>query len=1041
MHIRSLKNFLALNFMLVAILPLLMVSILSLALMRQSLKQTIANKNLAITRTLAGEVDLFLQEPIRLLQQVRDVIALQNGNGRAIDAHLRTVIDNYRFFDMVQIVADNGRVKHMAPLNQDIVNTDMSGQEFFIASKISLLPYWSKTFISLQTGYPAVTVSLPMENDIIVGYLNLGILSIMATTLSDDTQGKICITDHKGVVIAHTDPHKVLQRTNLMGTAEVRAGSQEKEGTFVRVDEDNPAKNKLASVSLVGKTGWLVLYHEDIALAYAPLYLLNKLLFAALVLSVITAILLAVLVMKKAMQPITQLLSNTRKITQGDYNLHLPPTDFSEVKKLTEQFAAMAGAVEQREQNLRYRSELDSLISNISTELISLPPDGLEQRIQQALAEIGTFLGVDRSYIFLLDQKKQTMICRFQWFAEETPAHLQELRQCNLHHDFPWFEHTLQHEPVVHVPCVAELPPQAAAEKKVLQQDGIQSLLYLPMFTGETMTGFIGFDSVSTSPSWPHNLLIYLRILAELFTNAIEREQADFILKRLQTAIDQARDAIAILDAEGVIQFVNPAFTAITGFSRNQVLSEPITHFLLPRDQHSSQNQPIGKALAEGKHWSGHFSGKRSDGHILDQDITFSPIHHGRDLNGYVFVSRDVTEELQLQAHLQQSQKMESIGTLAGGIAHDFNNILSAIIGHAELADMTPKTPAKVEKHLQQILVASKRASGLVRQILTFSRRSGQQNISLQIQPIVKESLKLLRASLPATIEIRQNITKTDPIQADPTQIHQVVMNLCANAFHAMEEKGGILTVNLYPVTISNEPDEPSPAPAELKIGDYVLLSIADNGPGIPADIAERIFEPYFTTKEQGKGTGLGLAVVHGIVSQAGGIIQVQSQPDKGTIFNLYFPVTKAEAGQPHIEENLTAPAGTGHILVVDDEEMLGRLLNEMLTNLGYRVTVETNSVKALEQFRAQADNFDLILTDMTMPNMTGLDLAEQILQIRPHIPIILCSGYSEGLDPILLKKKGIDGLLHKPFDRARLARIIAKGLSTGTGNSTPHND
>jgi signal transduction histidine kinase/ActR/RegA family two-component response regulator len=385
-------------------------------------------------------------------------------------------------------------------------------------------------------------------------------------------------------------------------------------------------------------------------------------------------------------------------------------------------------------------------------------------------------------------------------------------------------------------------------------------------------------------------------------------------------------------------------------------------------------------------------------------------------------------ERASLEEQLHQAQKVEAIGTLAGGIAHDFNNILTVILGYAELAnlDIAEHSPAK--DSLQHSMNAARRAKDLVQQILAFSRQGKQERKPLDMKPIVKEGLKFLRASLPATIKIRQDIEEdVGPIEADPTQIHQVLMNLCTNAAHAMDENGGELGVSLSKLDLDGEA---SAVHQGIEPGPYVRLRVSDTGHGIRRETLNRIFDPYFTTKEVGKGTGLGLAMVHGIAKSYGGGITVSSEAGKGSTFDVYFPRIEAMDLPSKADKDEPLPMGRHErVLFVDDEVMITRVGRKTLEYLGYEVVTRTSSIEALELFRVQADRFDLVITDMTMPNMRGDKLAQELLKIRPGIPIILCTGFSEHITEEKAKAMGIRGFAMKPLVMKDLARAIRNTL------------
>ena len=371
---------------------------------------------------------------------------------------------------------------------------------------------------------------------------------------------------------------------------------------------------------------------------------------------------------------------------------------------------------------------------------------------------------------------------------------------------------------------------------------------------------------------------------------------------------------------------------------------------------------------------------------------------------------------------------MEAIGTLAGGIAHDFNNILTGILGNAEMARLELAEGHPARQFLAESLAAAERARNLVAQILTFSRRREQQRAVLALAPVVEEALRLLRASLPATIELCVSLREDVPaVLADPTQVHQVLMNLGANAAHALRARGGRIEIFQNLVEL---PAEQSAAGVRLPAGRYVRLAVRDNGHGMDAATRERIFEPFFTTKPPGHGTGLGLAVVHGIMESHDGAITVDSAPDEGAIFHLYFPAIEAEPAANATDE-LIAPRGRGQrILVVDDEPVVARLATRILERLGYRATAFLDPVEAVAAFRADPDAFDLVLTDLTMPHLTGVEVASDLLRLRPTLPIILSTGFSGRLNEADARRFGIRAMLGKPYTVQSLAEAVQRVLS-----------
>ena len=379
-------------------------------------------------------------------------------------------------------------------------------------------------------------------------------------------------------------------------------------------------------------------------------------------------------------------------------------------------------------------------------------------------------------------------------------------------------------------------------------------------------------------------------------------------------------------------------------------------------------------------------------------------------------------QEKARQEELARAERLHVIGTLAGGIAHDLNNILFPIMGHTELLLMNTPEDSPSIGNLKAINTASLRAKDLVKQILTFSRQESRELILLKMQPIIKEALKFIKSTIPKTIEIKNDINPDGGIiRADPTQIHQIIMNLVTNACHAMEETGGELRVGLKEIKIHKQ-DMLSQI---MEPGVYACLTIADTGIGMDKALTEKIFDPFFTTKELGKGTGMGLSVVHGIVNKIGGTIRVHSEPGKGSEFYVYFPVEKSSSEEQSVQTKEPIPCGNEQILLVDDEEMILTMEKQVLERLGYHVTSRTSSLEALEAFRTNPDKFDLVITDTSMPNMPGDKLSAELIKIRPDIPILLCTGFSETMSEEKAASLGIKGFLLKPIVMKDLAQKI----------------
>lgn len=505
-----------------------------------------------------------------------------------------------------------------------------------------------------------------------------------------------------------------------------------------------------------------------------------------------------------------------------------------------------------------------------------------------------------------------------------------------------------------------------------------------------------------------------------------ERKLAEEQILRLATAVDQADETIIISDNKGDIQYVNPAFEKTTLYSLNEVMGKNIS--ILKGNEHKIDfYKDINKSISSGNSWRGHMICIRKNGTKYDIEATISPIKNiSGEITNYVSVQRDITQELKQEEQIRTSQKMDSLGTLAAGIAHDFNNILSAIIGYTELAVDDSINNPQLNNHMIQVLTAANRAKDLVHQILAFSRQTEQVKKPVKITPIIKEVCKFLRASLPSTIEINYEIkTDNDVLMAEPTQLHQVFMNLCTNAWHAMKEKGGVLNILLEEVTL-DEVILTNISP--LNNNGFLKMSISDTGCGIENNVLDRIFEPYFTTKTKEEGTGLGLAVVHGIVESYNGTIKVYSESGKGTMFALMFPLINQKEIVLTDQQKINS-MGTETILFIDDEISLVNIGKAMLERLGYRVFIETNPEEALNIFKNNKDKIDLIITDKTMPQIAGFDLARSAKEIRRDIPVILYTGFKDKNDSAKADEVGIQAFILKPLNKHHLSEIIRSVL------------
>jgi PAS domain S-box-containing protein len=492
---------------------------------------------------------------------------------------------------------------------------------------------------------------------------------------------------------------------------------------------------------------------------------------------------------------------------------------------------------------------------------------------------------------------------------------------------------------------------------------------------------------------------------------------------------ENTRDGILIATADGSYVYANRRATEITGTSASQLLKICLDELVDLDDNGGLSENWLDESFV---HKRSEKTIKRENGTITLEMTAAKTIWQGQPavlvlLGDISQVKRAEEERDRLLAYMEEARKMEALGTLAGGIAHDFNNILSIILGFTELAMLELPGDSSSYLKLEKVIMNCLRASDVVKQIMTFGHLTGGDLKPVRISLLIKETLRLMRTCIPSTVEIRENIMlESDVALADLAQINQVFINLCNNAVYAMREKGGVLEVRLEEVEIDEGAGMSIPG---LDPGHFIRLTVADTGHGMGPQLMKRIFEPYFTTKDVGEGTGMGLAVAHGIVGVHGGAITVRSEPGKGAAFHVYLPKSEREGGEDIKPAELT-PTGHERILFVDDEVDVIDMVKQMLEYLGYQVVDKSSGLEALELFKADPEQFDMIIADMIMPNMTGTELVKEILKIRPDISIIILTGYLERISEEEADAIGIDAVLKKPVVMDEIARTVRKVIN-----------
>ena len=978
----SMKVMVTLYLVTVGVVPLLIVGYFAARFLTNDLTSRISRQNTALAKSVAGEAGRLLSEPEALLRHVCDAVAGPSPAVQAdIDTYLQQAMDRYAFFLAIWVLDGNRRVCHLAPHDKHRIGHDLSGQPYIQEAALPGGPFWTSTTTPTDTGETALVRVIPFEGGILVGYVHPAILGTITKGLEQAPGMRAVVIDRRGAMIAQPDQTHGQRFEESKSLPAIRQALKDgrKSGRIQAAEVET-----FYGVVGIPGTDWVAAVLQPVDEALAPVSGIRSIFAAGAWAVIVLTLLISLALRRSAFTPLSRLLTSIRNMIQGAYDIPARKPGFAEIDELFEDFALMAGTIKSREDALAER-----------------------EKLFRAMAE-----NSPRSYVSIIEKDMTVGFTSGQEFVRQG---LDPESYVGMSLDQVFGEHA----DIVRENYTRTFKGQEARFELFIYD---QHQLYRTVPLVDEDGGI-------------ERILVVVENITERKNNERQLKSRENFLNRL---FEQSPFPAWISDAGGTMLRANPALKNLLNLTDEQVVGK-YNVFEDPLVEKQGLMPLIRMVFEEGRTVNFTCDWKGEDIPALDLkgsnavsiEATMFPIHDpdGRLTNvvlNWIDISdRKLAEEekRKMERQLLHTQKMESIGTLAGGIAHDFNNILGTIIGYIQLGLMDADDPVEVRHNLEQARIASLRGKNLVRQILSFSRRSPTEFKPIAMDTIVREALDFLRSSLPTSIEINTDIQgKTRPILGDPTQIHQVLINLCTNAAQAVGSSKGRIDITLREIAFDAEP-EPF-----LKKGPYLLLTVADNGPGIPEEYITQVFDPFFSTKSPHEGTGMGLAVVHGIVKNHGGLVKVHSEPGQGSAFHVYLPAVSAPVVVETAPE-VPLPGGSERILYVDDEESLVKVAGGMLKKLGYRVEGTTNSIRALDEIKQNGYKYDLVITDQTMPRMTGVELSQVVMSLYPDLPIIICTGFSASMDEKKAREMGMAGFLMKPLAVEDLALTVRSVL------------
>ncbi len=1015
-------------FFICALLPLLSLSFFSYFKVTQNLTEQV----FAMLQQNTKSVSLSIYERLLLLETEMRFLAdhlFDSGSGQIIKRIKEPYQPNIKHFKALGLINNQGIQHQISGIIDNPPPLELDRNPPFNYNKPGILIQDS------AKGQPSVFMMVGLEqtefgNDFLIAEINPDYLWGIGEANSLPPMTEICVLDSSGKILITTiaQPRGILTIIGHLKDNSVW-------GQFKWNHAGNQylaSSRELFLQSRFQVPGWMVVLSQSKADALSSLMEFKIIFPLVLLLSILMVLLLSTNYIRKSLTPLEKLKNGTRLIADGKFKSRIDINSGDEFEELATAFNKMSERLNHQFKELSMLAKIGRIMANILSK---------DKLIQVASNAMGNYLDFDRGMILMVNGRNNRLYyaAGFGYSAEEIRQFQNyELEAFDNQSNDPISSAFIEQKPISLTSTAGTEADHSEDLNLFLKSTGSQYIICIPIVYERQSLGVLVLERANpkeSNRSGDEKLLTGVASqLAISITNITSYNKLMESEARFRKSFDYAASGIALLDLNGYFMDINEFFLNMLGYSEHELFGNTIFKICHPEDSEvvSDSLQRLIKGEIEFASYEQRFL--HGDGHICWSLVSTSVLHdsEGSPLH-FISLYQDLTdkkltekENVKLEARLQQAQKLEAIGTLAGGIAHDFNNILSGIMGYAQLSMMETDRDSDTYRWLQGVQEASDRASELVKQILTFSRRGKQERAPIQIHLIIREALKLLRATLPLNIDIQEKISKeSGVVLADSTQIHQLVMNLCTNAYHSMLDQGGTLDVILQPEKLS---PGTMTEQFDLEPGHYLKLTVSDTGCGMSEATLNRIFDPYFTTKEPDKGTGLGLSVVHGIVESHGGAISVHSEPGQGTRFEVFFPqiAIDKQAANKEVE---SLPTGTEKILFVDDEGAVAETGKSILEKLGYRVEAHTDPQKAFDEFTAHNDDFDLVITDMAMPYLTGEELSKRLMAIRPDIPILLCTGYSDQIDAASAAAMGIKKFLKKPLEMGKLANIIRQVL------------